>query len=241
VMAFNYPNHPLFRIAPLLNDGQNTVRHDEYTSRLIGRIRAGRYTPELWDCNSLLLDYGPRVGSPVYPPSLAVKSRYTMTPQEIRDHQNSPEEKAERARRAEERKAKKERIIVEETALAARRREAAEERQRVGREIEERIERVRAEREQRDREWAERSAQLAQEAAERHERARAMVEAELARRNAEYEEAAGRMEKRAAERALRRLAEERAKQKPDEALLAIFSRWLTPNDQPKPDNATLHP
>lgn len=236
-MTHNYPNHPLFRITPLLNDGQNTVRHDEYTSRLVGRIRAGRYMPELWDCNSLLLDYGARVGSPAYPPSLAVPSRYKMTMQEIRDYQNTPEAKAERARHAEERRARKERIIAEETKLAARRREAAEERQRVGREIEERLERTRAEREQREREWAEREVELATERQARRERAEAMVAAELARRNAEYEEAAGRMEQRAAERALRRIAEEQGKPNPNEQLLAIFNRWITTqNNQPKPDN-----
>jgi hypothetical protein len=229
-MVFNYPNHPLFRITPLLNDGQNTVRHDEYTSRLIGRIRAGRYTPELWDCNSLILGYGERSG-PIYRHQSAFKSRYEMTMQEVRDYQNSPEGQAERARLAEERKAKKERAIAEETALAARRREAAEERQRVGREIEARLEKQKAERAQQDREWAERSVQLAQAAEEkrqRTERARVLVAAELARRNAEYAEASARMEQRAAERALRRIAEERATLEPNEQLLAIFSRWLKP-------------
>ena len=159
---FNYPNHPLFRITPLLNDGQNRVMHDEYTSHLIGRIRAGRYMPELWDCNSLLLDYSARVGSPAYPPSLAVKSRYKMTPQEIRDYQNTPEAQAERARLAEERKARKEKIIAEETALAARRREQAEERERFEREYEAAKARRRAEWDQRDREWVERGAETQQ-------------------------------------------------------------------------------
>jgi hypothetical protein len=219
MMALNYPNHPLFRIAPLLDKGFNTVLHDEYTSRLVGRIRAGRYTPELWDCNSLILGYGERSG-PVYRNQTAFKSRYSMTAQEtkeIRDYQNSPEGKAERARMAKERAAKK--VEFEETALAARRREAAEERQRVGREIEARLAKQKAEREQQDREWAERSVQLAKEAAEREnirereraravaaeavarvkrtERAAALVAAELARRDAEYEAAKARLEQRA--------------------------------------------
>jgi hypothetical protein len=152
-MAFNYPNHPLFRITPLLNDGQNRVNHDEYTSRLVGRIRAGRYMPELFDCNSLYLGYAERVGSPAYPPSLAVPSRYKMTMQEIRDYQNTPEAKAERARLAEERRARKERIIAEETAVAPRPREQAEERERFEQEYEAAKARRQAEKEQHDRDW----------------------------------------------------------------------------------------
>ena len=149
---FNYPNHPLFRITPLLDRGFNTVLHDEYTSHLVGRIRAGRYMPELWDCNSLYLDYGERLAA-VRAPRPAFKSRYTMTMQEIRDYQNTPEAKAERARYAEERKARKERLVAAETALAARRREEAEERERYAREFAERIAARKAADEQRAREW----------------------------------------------------------------------------------------
>jgi hypothetical protein len=228
----NYPNHPLFRITPLLNDGQNTVRHDEYTSSLIGRIRAGRYMTELWDCNSLILGYSERVGSPAYQQVAAVQSRYKMTPEELEAYRNSPEVKAERARQLADQQArraeKKAQHEAEETALAARRRAMAEERERFEREYAEAKARRQADQEQRDREWAERAEALAREAAERRERARAQVAAELARRNAEYAEASVRMEQRAGERALRRIAEERAKPEPNAQLLAIFSRWLEP-------------
>lgn len=64
--TFNYPKHPLFGIAPILYNWRGDPRHDEYTSRLVGRIRAGRYSSDLWDCNSLYLDYGSRVGAPAY-------------------------------------------------------------------------------------------------------------------------------------------------------------------------------
>jgi hypothetical protein len=233
MMAFNYPNHPLFRIAPMLDRGFNRVDHDEYTSRLVGRIRAGRYTPELWDCNSLILGYGERSG-PVYRNQTAFKSRYSMTAQELQDYRNSPEAKADRARMAAEREAKKAQLFAEETALAARRREAAEERQRVGREIEERLAKRKAEKEQQDREWAEHEA-VAQ--VKRTEQAAALVAAELARRSAEYEAAKARQEQRYAERALRRVSEELAKPTPNQELLAIFARWLdAPKDRLNPQN-----
>ena len=54
-MAFNYPNHPLFRIAPLLDKGFQTVRFDPYERILVAKIRAGQYSSDLWDCNSLYL------------------------------------------------------------------------------------------------------------------------------------------------------------------------------------------
>ena len=55
--SYNYPKHPLFGIAPILYNWRGDPRHDEYTAHLVGRIRAGRYMPELWDCNSLHLNY----------------------------------------------------------------------------------------------------------------------------------------------------------------------------------------
>lgn len=149
---FNYPNHPLFRIAPLLDRGFNTVLHDEYTSRLVGRIRAGRYMPELWDCNSLYIDYGERLAG-VRAARPAFKSRYTMTMQEIRDYQNTPEAKAERAQLAAQRAAKKAKREAEETKLAAQRREQAAERERYAQEFAERQAKRKAEKEQRDRDW----------------------------------------------------------------------------------------
>ena len=149
---FNYPNHPLFRITPLLDRGFNTVLHDEYTSHLIGRIRAGRYTPDLWDCNSLYLDYGERLAA-VRAPRPAFKSRYTMTMQEIRDYQNTPEAKAERAAQFSQRAARKAKREAEETALAAQRRAMAEERERFEREYAERIAARKAAEEERVREW----------------------------------------------------------------------------------------
>ena len=152
----NYPNHPLFRIAPLLDKG---VMHDEYVSRLIGRICAGRYMPELWDCNSLYLGYAERLGSPAYQQQVAIKSRYEMTPQEIAAQRADPawiEEKArikaeQQARRA-ERKAK---IEAEETKLAAVRRAMAEERERFAQEYAAAQAKREADWKQRDREWAE--------------------------------------------------------------------------------------
>lgn len=151
MMAFNYPNHPLFRITPLLNDGQNRVMHDEYTSHLIGRIRAGRYTPDLWDCNSLYL------GTPWRVPQFAVPSRYKMTADEIAAYKDDPAWKAERARLAEEQRArraeKKAQREAEETKLAAHRRAMAEERERYEQEYQAAKARRQAEQEQRDREW----------------------------------------------------------------------------------------
>ena len=153
----NYPNHPLFRIAPLLDRGFQTVLHDEYTSHLVGRIRAGRYMPELWDCNSFYLGYSERLAAPADRQTTALKSRYSMTPQEWEAYRNDPAVKEERARVAEEqrvrRAAKKARREAEETALAAQRRAMAEERERFEREYAERLAKRKAEKEQRDRDW----------------------------------------------------------------------------------------
>ena len=148
----------LFDIAPLLFNWRGDVRHDEYTSKLVGRIRAGRYTSELWDCNSLYLDYGPRVGSPIYLPSLAVKSRFESTPEEIEAYRNDPARKEERARAAAELRArraeKKAKREAEESKLAAHRREMAEEKDRFAAEYAEKMATRVAERNQRDAEWA---------------------------------------------------------------------------------------
>lgn len=228
----NYPNHPLFRIAPLLDKSFQTVRFDPYERVLVAKIRAGRYSSELWDCNSLHLGYAERIGSPAYQQVAAIPSRYKMTADEIAAYRDDPVWKAERARLAEEARArraeKKAQREAEETKLAAHRRAMAEERARFEQEYEASKARRQAAQEQRDREWAEREVALGREAAERRERARVQVAAELARRNAEYAEASARMEQRAAERALRRIAEERAKLEPNDQLLAIFSRWLEP-------------
>ena len=158
----------LFDIAPLLFNWRGDVRHDEYTSNLVGRIRAGRYTSELWDCNSLYLDYGPRVGSALYPPSLAVKSRYKMTPAEIAAYNADPEVIAERARRAEEQRVlraeKKAKREAEESKLAAHRRAMEEERQRFAAEYAEKMAKRQADQERHDAEWTQREAELAREA-----------------------------------------------------------------------------
>ena len=150
-----HPSHPLFRIAPLLDKG---AMHDEYTSRLIGRLRAGRYNADIWDCNSLYLGYVERIGSPAYQQVAAIPSRYKMTPEEIAAYKADPAWKAERARLAEEQRArraeKKAQREAQETALAARRRELAEERERFQREWAEAQTKRQADQEQRDSEWA---------------------------------------------------------------------------------------
>ena len=158
----NYPNHPLFRIAPILDKGFQTVRHDEYTSRLVGRIRAGRYMTELWDCNSLYLGYSERLGSPIYQQQTAFKSRYQMTPDEIRAYRDDPARKEEQAQLAAERKAraaereaeKKAKREAEETKLAAQRRVMAEERGRFAQEYAAVRARRKADQEERDRIWS---------------------------------------------------------------------------------------
>ena len=119
---YNYPNHPLFRITPLLNDGQNTVRHDEYTSRLVGRIRAGRYMPELWDCNSFYLNYSERIGTTADRQTMAIKSRYTMTAEQRAEYRNGPEAQERRAKNL----ANKARREAEEAEFWRVRREHAE-------------------------------------------------------------------------------------------------------------------
>ena len=163
-----HTSHPLFRIAPLLDKG---AMHDEYTSRLIGRLRAGRYNADIWDCNSLYLGYAERIGSPAYQQVAAIPSRYKMTPQEIAAYKADPAWKAERARLAEEQRArraeKKAQREAQETAFAARRRELAEERERFQREWAEAQAKRQADQKQRDSEWAEREAEGEQRRQER--------------------------------------------------------------------------
>ena len=154
-MGSLYPNHPLFRIAPLLYNWRGDPRHDEYTSRLVGRIRADRYTPELFDCNSIYLTYPERAPIAADPPRLSVKSQYTMTADERKAWNNSygdPAADAERARRK------------------AKRAAAAQERKRLERERAAREAQRKAEEKRRDREW--------EEARERLEEDRAILTAE---------------------------------------------------------------
>ena len=155
--GFNYPNHPLFRITPLLDKGFQTVNFDPYELVLVAKIRAGQYTPALWDCNSLLLDYGDRLGSPAYPQVFAAKSRYTMTPAEQQAYRDDPARKDEAARAlaektalAAERKAKRE---AAEAKLAEQRRIEALERERFAREYAEKEAQRQAAREKQERDW----------------------------------------------------------------------------------------
>jgi hypothetical protein len=104
-MKHNYPNHPLFRIAPLLYNWRGDVRHDEYVSSLIGRIRAGRHIEELFSSNSLLLDYSQRTSDPVDRQTPALKSRHKFTAETRAEYlalmdeiYNSPERRANRER-----------------------------------------------------------------------------------------------------------------------------------------------
>lgn len=172
-MGSLYPNHPLFRIAPLLYNWRGDPRHDEYTSRLVGRIRAGRYTPELFDCNSIYLTYPERAPIAADPPRLSVKSRYTMTADERKAWNNSygdPAADAERARRKAKRvAAAQERKRLERERAAREAQRKAEEKRR-DREWEEAREARKAEQERRDREW--------EEAQERLEEDRAILTAE---------------------------------------------------------------
>lgn len=150
---FNYPNHPLFRITPLLDRGFNTVLHDEYTSHLVGRIRAGRYTRDLWDCNSLILGYAVRTAAPADQQMRAAPSRYKMTAEELKqfkeEFNSSPEWLATVARR---REAKTQRA-AKEAEKARVRREYAEEQARFEQEFAETQAKRKAEKEQRDRDW----------------------------------------------------------------------------------------
>ena len=121
----NYPNHPLFRIAPLLDSGFQTVNFDPYERVLVAKIRDGRYTTDLFDCNSLLLDYGARLdrfgASPAERQGIAIQSRYKMTPEQLAEYRHSLDEndRALKAQREAERKAKKaeqERVKAEDAA-----------------------------------------------------------------------------------------------------------------------------
>lgn len=152
--AFNYPNHPLFRIVPLLYNWRGDVRHDEYVSHLVGRIRAGRYTPELWDCNGFYLDYSERLANPADRQLTAFKSRHKLTPAQLEEYRKEVRAEwqagaAERAERAQKR--------------AASEAERRAEWERVEREWVERLARQEAEKERREREWAEREAEIAAE------------------------------------------------------------------------------
>jgi len=150
--SYNYPKHPLFGIAPILYNWRGDPRHDEYTSHLVGRIRAGRYTSDLWDCNSLYLTYPERAPIAADKPRIAVKSRYVMTPEERRAWNNSyndPELNAERARRKEQaakRKAERAAWEREQKRLEAEHKALEEAKA--------------AETERRDAEWRERDANI---------------------------------------------------------------------------------
>jgi hypothetical protein len=157
----------LFDIAPLLFNWRCDVRHDEYTSHLVGRIRAGRYTSDLWDCNGLYLDYSQRNGRAAFE-QFAAPSRYKMTPAEIAAYNADPEVIAERARRAEEQRVlraeKKAKREAEESKLAAHRRAMEEERQRFAAEYAEKMAKRDAEQKRHDAEWMQREAELKREA-----------------------------------------------------------------------------
>src|SRR4029077_1839417 len=85
--GFNYPNHPLFRIAPLLDKGFQTVRFDPYERVLVAKIRAGKYSSDLWDCNGLYLTYLDRLDGPADRHLYAErKSRWKMTPEERKQY-----------------------------------------------------------------------------------------------------------------------------------------------------------
>lgn len=216
---FNYPKHPLFGIAPILYNWRGDPRHDEYTSHLVGRIRAGRYTSDLWDCNSLYLNYPERAPINAAPSTVAVKSRFTMSAEERKAWNNSYGDPAMQAERA----AKKERAAAEraelDKILAARRAEQ----ERLQAEYEERLRQKAAEQERRDREWreaeakarAERAAEAARLRLAHNERVRQLAAAEVAKRQSAYHD-----------RAAARLVQELAKLNPDQELIKVFKRWL---------------
>jgi hypothetical protein len=135
--GFNYPRHPIFRIAPVLARG---VQADPYVHVLAAKIRHGKYCSDLWDCNGLYLDYqqrlDPRADRPMNLQTTAFKSRYIMTPEQLKAWRNSPEvlaaqaaEKERRAKAAEE-KAERMRFAAEERAARKRRQEEQERRER---------------------------------------------------------------------------------------------------------------
>jgi hypothetical protein len=136
---FNYPTHPLFRIAPMLPKSMYRVDHDEYTGYLVGRIRAGRYTRDLWDSNSLYADWRDRHDLHAWSHPVAIKSRHQMTMAEIREfRRNDPDWVAKREKTAKQ----KEMARQYEAELARTRAEYAAEKARKA-----------AEKDRRDREW----------------------------------------------------------------------------------------
>jgi hypothetical protein len=146
-----------FSIAPLLDKG---VQYDPYANVLVAKIRAGRYVPELWDCNSFYLDYADRIGSPAYRQAAAFKSRYELTP----DERGEARRERERVRTDPVLKTQREEARASRAAAKAETerywREWAEERRREDQAWAERQEQERQERERRDREWAERGGEL---------------------------------------------------------------------------------
>lgn len=159
--GFNYPTHPLFGIAPLLDRGFQTVQFDPYERVLIAKIRSGQYCADLWNCNGFYLDYGERLASPADRQATAFKSRYEMTAEQRKEYQT--EQRAAWEARAPQRAARKAEKEERERFF----REAFAERQRERQAHEERQERKRQEQEQRDLEWAERNDELERERAER--------------------------------------------------------------------------
>ena len=237
MMPPNYPNHPLFRIAPLLDKGFQTARFDPYEQVLVAKIRAGQYSSDLWDCNSHYLGFPARN----FPPPghvFAAKSRYKMTPEEIAAYNNDPERLAERARRAEERRARRAEIEREEADLAARRRARDEEDQRRAREWEQEQNRRKAARAAAEVERERRQNEQTLARLELEFRRREAAAGERARRAVLWGEEQAQQQQRAQERAARRWAEEQAKPNPDQELLAVFSRWVTLNAHHSPDNST---
>jgi hypothetical protein len=148
-MTPNYPNHPLFRIAPLLDRGFQTVNFDPYERVLIAKIRAGRHSPDLWDCNSFYLGYSQRFAADGDRQHSAMPSRYKLTPEQLHEYREKCREKwlAQAPQRA-ERRAQRE----EEARFW---REWLEEQKRNAREYAERTAARAAEQERRDREWLE--------------------------------------------------------------------------------------
>lgn len=117
----NYPNHPLFRIAPILDKG---VNFDPYELVLIAKIRGNRYASDLWDCNGFYLNYHDRLDAPADAQVKAVKSRYKLTKEQLEEYRTSPWiSEQERARL----KAEKAARDAAEAEFARARREYAEE------------------------------------------------------------------------------------------------------------------
>jgi hypothetical protein len=183
--AYNYPNHPLFRITPVLDKSFQTVRFDPYEQVLVAKIKAGRYSADLWDCNGLHLDYAQRVGSSCYQQKTAFKSRYEFTPERRKEYLEAVREQmqaqaAQAAQRKQERAEKEAKRRAERTAaqMAQEAQEAAAraERVRVRAEWERRKGELEAERAQRAAEWEAESERITAERQEQNaERAAIMA------------------------------------------------------------------